>query len=206
MSVATDLQTIAANVPLVYAAGQRDASDLFWNEVQQNGNRTNYQYGFAGDSFTDDLMPPKYALPTFSSNNTARFMFYYNHKLTEINFALSFSATTNSNVFAYANALVTISYLTVTSAVTFSGWFTGCTALKNLTMYGTIGQTLDLSPCTQLTAASGLSVLGILSTNGGGTLTFSASSPVKTEYDNTGSAVYNAVIAARGNGWTVNFS
>ena len=90
MSIATDLQTIANNVPLVYNAGYEAGAaqggggsdsfyDTFWDAYQYNGNRNNYEYAFAGalnttiiTGWTDDNFKPKFPIkPTRAQN-----MFY----------------------------------------------------------------------------------------------------------------------------------
>lgn len=200
MSVATDLQTIAANVPLVYAAGQRDGMDAFWEVFQDGGNRTNYQFAFAGDGFTEALFPPKYPI-SVTANNSGRQMFYLNHVVAKIEFPLSFSATTNSLVFGSATSLETISDLTVTANVNPDNWFSGCAALKNLTMHGTLGNSMTLAPCTQLSVASAKSVLSILSSSGSGkTLTFSSAIQSAVEADTEAASL---IATARSNGWTI---
>lgn len=204
MSVATDLQKIAENVPLVYAAGQRDASGLFWDEFQQNGTRTNYQYAFAGAGFNDNLFPPKYGIPTITVNNTGRYMFVNNTVVTEINFPLSFSASNNAGVFANASNLVTISSLTVSSNVNMTDWFNGCASLVNLTIDGTIGSNVDLSAAGSLSVVSVKSVLSHLSSSGSGrTVSFASAIQSAVEADAEAATL---IATAQANGWTISFA
>ena len=71
MSVAEKLVTIAENQERVYDAGKQAEYDRFWDVFQQNGNRTNYEYAFYGESWTKDSPSPKYDLkPT-----NAQYMF-----------------------------------------------------------------------------------------------------------------------------------
>ena len=42
--------------------GKRQAYDAFWDEYQQNGNRTSYEYAFYGRHWTDELFKPKYKM------------------------------------------------------------------------------------------------------------------------------------------------
>lgn len=75
MSLADKLTEVAENVPKVYEAGKQAEYDAFWNAVQQNGNRRDYQYAFMRASWTDDTFNPKYDLkPT---NATAMFSTTY---------------------------------------------------------------------------------------------------------------------------------
>lgn len=86
MNIATDLQTIANNVPLVYnagfeagaaqgggggdteaaynqgfEAGKQSEYNAFWDGFQLNGSRTNYRRAFSGGGWTSDILKPKYA-------------------------------------------------------------------------------------------------------------------------------------------------
>lgn len=45
-----------------YNAGQKNAYDAFWDAYQQNGNRTNYEYAFAGIGWTSESFKPKYPI------------------------------------------------------------------------------------------------------------------------------------------------
>lgn len=204
MSVATDLQQIAENVPLVYAAGKRDQKDEFWEAFQDGGNRTNYQYGFAGNGFTDEILHPKYQIPTISENNDGRYMFVYNSVVTAITFPLSFSATINQGVFSNATNLVTISSLTVTQNVAFTSWFQRCSSLQNLTFGGTIGNSIDLSACVVLSVTSAKSVLSHLSASGSDkTVTFASAIQSAVEADEEATTL---ITTAQANGWTISFS
>ena len=84
MSIAEKLQTIAENEQRVYdagyakgqaeggdttaaydegfEAGKKAEYDAFWDEYQQNGNRTNYIFGFAGICWNVSTLKPKYDL------------------------------------------------------------------------------------------------------------------------------------------------
>ena len=45
-----------------YNAGQKNAYDAFWDAYQQNGNRTDYEYAFAGLGWTSESFKPKYPI------------------------------------------------------------------------------------------------------------------------------------------------
>lgn len=57
---ALTLDDMASEVPKVYDAGKKAEYDRFWDDFQQNGNRTDYHYGFAGDGWTAETLNPKY--------------------------------------------------------------------------------------------------------------------------------------------------
>ena len=62
MSIADKLQTIAENEQKVFEAGKKSEYDEFWDKYQDNGNRVNYQYGFAGDGWNKNNFKPKYSM------------------------------------------------------------------------------------------------------------------------------------------------
>ena len=73
MSIAEKLTTIAENEQKVYDAGQKSEYDRFWDDFQQNGDRTNYTNAFSA-CWTAETFKPKYPIrPT-----NAYFMFYDN--------------------------------------------------------------------------------------------------------------------------------
>lgn len=57
MSIAEKFEVIADEV---YEKGKKDEYDKFWDNFQNYGNRTNYDYGFVGYSFNFDNFYPKY--------------------------------------------------------------------------------------------------------------------------------------------------
>lgn len=75
MSVADKLQTIVENEQKVYEAGKQAQYDEFWDGLQENGNRFNYQYGFVG--WPDKAFYPKYDIVLGVGYNGA-YAFYDN--------------------------------------------------------------------------------------------------------------------------------
>jgi hypothetical protein len=110
MSIAEKLQTIAENEQRVYEAGKtkgieegkKSEYDRFWDDYQQNGNRTTYSMAFGG-CWTANNFHPKYSMRP----KTAFMMFYDNMGggikiddfvtfCEENNVALDFSQCTNA--------------------------------------------------------------------------------------------------------------
>lgn len=60
MSIEEKIETIAKNVPEVYEAGKQAEYDRFWDEYQENGNRTSYFNAFSGHAWTNENFKPKY--------------------------------------------------------------------------------------------------------------------------------------------------
>lgn len=106
MSIADKLNTIAENEQKVYEAGEQAEYDRFWDEFQQNGNRTNYRYAFAGSGFNIETLNPKY-VPIIPTGDRAIYMFCNNlygypkiSDYTEICKKIDLSQITNgSNLF-----------------------------------------------------------------------------------------------------------
>jgi hypothetical protein len=78
MSIAEKLTTVAENVPKVYEAGQKSEYDRFWDNFQENGNRTVYGNAF-GSIWSGEIFKPKYDIrPTQAymmfHNNMARYI------------------------------------------------------------------------------------------------------------------------------------
>ena len=70
---AEKLIEIAENVSKVFKAGKKSQYDEFWDDFQQNGNRTNYTGAF-GSQWTTQTFKPKYPIRPTNAN----FMFYDN--------------------------------------------------------------------------------------------------------------------------------
>lgn len=61
-AIATKLTTIAENQQKVYNAGKKAEYDRFWKVFQENGQRGNYFYAFAGGGWTPETFKPKYPI------------------------------------------------------------------------------------------------------------------------------------------------
>lgn len=183
MSISEKLTTIAENQRLVYDAGKKAEYDRFWDSYQQNGERVNYGFAFAGQWY-DNIFYPKYDLMV----NSTAYMFYSTGitdlaaRLKECNVILDTSnATSLDNCFAYSviTHLPEISAIKVASfgnvfnkarnihtidkfilkddgSQTFTAnTFSECYALENIVIEGTIGQNgFNVSSSTKLTKDS----------------------------------------------------
>lgn len=115
MSIAEKLTTIAENEQRVYEAGitngRQAEYDEFWDNYQQNGERTDHQHAFGGIGWNKYTFKPKYDIKP----NSAYMMFrYFNYTstnepidlvehLAELGVTLDFSnMTTNTYLFERA--------------------------------------------------------------------------------------------------------
>ena len=200
MSIADKLTQIAENEQAVFDAGKESERKAFWGAFQNNGNRTDYRYAFAGAGagWTVDNFKPMYNVhPT----TDAREMFrdsrinadlgailnecgvtlnfsgctrmenaFYNTYFTALP-EIDLSGATATSVFDWSSKLVTISSLITSETSTGIGFYK-CTSLKNITITGIIAISLWIAD-SPLTKASITSVInGLSDTVTGKTATF----------------------------------
>ena len=150
--------------------------DEFWDSVQENGTRTEYNYSFCHTTWTDAIFKPKYNMqPTKAS-----YMFTQSRitdlqaaldragvtldfsKLTSAHMTRSFDGSDITRIgvvnladaglintfFAGATELKTIDKLVLSESNTLGAkMFENCTKLENITIDGTIADSLDMSMC-----------------------------------------------------------
>lgn len=173
------------------ADGKQAEYDAFWDDVQANGTRTDYSYFFQGNAWNDVTFKPKYDIkPTFARNmfyfnthseisidlvellqncgvvmdfsNCTSFngTFNSNYAIRRIG-VLDIRKNTNcANAFAYALA-ETIDSLVVDENTNLVNLFASAGSIKNITINGTIGQSIEL-PSAAITVASAKSIINAL--------------------------------------------
>ena len=120
-----------------YADGFNEGLDgsAFWDIYQDNGNRRNYDYAFAGSGWTDELFDPKY--PIVAESNIR--MFSHNDKITHINCLIDLSNQTHDEIdecFNNCSALKTIQSLKVGRKTMFYASFDKCYLLEHIGFLG----------------------------------------------------------------------
>lgn len=156
------------NIDAVYEAGKTAEWDRFWDEFQQNGNKTNYRYAFF--NWPDSNYKPKHPIIL---NSQANDVFYY-CKMTDTKVDIS-ANTGLTRCFSQCTALETIRKLTVTEDVSYSSdCFAKCTSLTNVTFEGVIGNTISFAD-SPLSVDSMISIISCLKNIGDHscTITFS---------------------------------
>lgn len=192
MSIAEKLQTIAENEQRVFDAGKQAEYDALCDNVQQNGNRTDYRYFFFQTMFTH--IDPKY--PIRASNSDSMFgnavnietvnwekfdltntsslynAFGYCRKLQSIDTDLAVSvnmATVLNSIFRNCNALVRVKKIMAFPEAVWKNSFDECYELVDIIFVGTIGSNgLDMHWSTKLSKASITSIISALSTTTSG--------------------------------------
>ena len=163
--LATKLTVIAENQQDVYDAGYEKGKaeggdtegaynrgvqaeyDRFWNAFQQNGNRNNYRYAFAGSAWTEETLKPKYPIKIVDATATSRNgmgMFFQlainadtQFDATEICKMVDFSEATNlSSLFcnAYAKNITVNAGKATNLSSAFQGADSGCNTNITLTV------------------------------------------------------------------------
>lgn len=181
--------------------GGKSFYDDFWDNYQENGNRVDYAYGFAGYGWNDNYYKPKYPIKSkdtymmfartriskisgidFSEAASFDYSFYYSNFLKEIDLgsipnAKSFSMSFSSGV------IETVRMRDVSEVCTFSNTFRAASQLVNVDLTGSIGNDISFSDCKKLSRDSIFSVRNHLSGMvSGKTVTFSRTAVINAGY------------------------
>lgn len=221
----------AEKVKGIYEAGAKSEYDLFWDNYQSNGTRTNYSYCFYTSNWTEKTFRPKYKLVPTNINNAFRNMNvpdFYNacdldtSKCTDVKFAfagaghkhigiIDLSSCTGANtngLFSGATNLRTVDKLIWNEHITTGDPFYNCSSLRNVVMEGTIACNFQAFYSRSLSRASIESIINTLSPTTGYTLTLSqvaVNSAFETAEglkDGSTSQEWEDLIATKSN-WTI---
>ena len=204
MTVTEKLIRAKEDYDAVYESGKQSEYDKFWDEYQQNGERTNYMYAFAGTGWTNENFAPKYNIvpdgnasgmfqQTGFSGDLAEFLsnlgvtmdlskatslsnlFGSAYGVTRVGVIDVTCSSSTSNLFANAKTLATIDSLVVNISTDLSTAFTNCSSLENIKIDGVIGKSLKFVR-SPLSEESVRSIINALSSGvAGQTLTMMAS-------------------------------
>lgn len=183
------IREIAANGEKAYEAGKQAEYDAFWDEFQNYGNRTNYNYCFASECWNDNTFKPKYDInlkgycPYFgadmavtdmskiltecgvvlnTSNATNFDYMFYIADVTKLP-ALDFSNATSLNYCIYfCNSLKEIEKIIVTEKQTFPNSLIRSANIETVIFEGVIASTLTLPTLINLSVDSMISIIGCL--------------------------------------------
>lgn len=136
---ALTLDEMAQSIPTVFNAGKEAEEKAFWEVFQK---RTSWQYAFAYNGWTDENYNPIYPIRIGSTNTNM----YYSSGITDTKVSLDASARTLNYTFR-DSAIVTIPELIVNESTDINQGFTNATALKNISITGTIGTNFKISWC-----------------------------------------------------------
>lgn len=156
-------QNFADKVSEVYnsgiSSGKQSQYDEFWDNYQNNGNRTDYSYAFYGEGWNDTTFNPKYPLVITSANT----MFALNN-ITELGVIDLSNARNFNGMFSTSKQLWKIEKVITAKGITnCTNMFRNCTGLTDITFEGVWDITgLTLQWSTGLTRESILSLIYIL--------------------------------------------
>ena len=168
MSISEKLKNIADNEIRVYEAGKKAEYDAFWDNYQENGNKTDCHNMFYGSGWTNAIYKPKHPLrPTdayamyqksgitdiycggntivdFSKCTDLYYTFYGTH-IKHLG-VLDLSSTTRINsCFAASAKLISIDKLIMSESITTAaGAFKNTLALSDVTVEGVIACSIDI--------------------------------------------------------------
>jgi len=141
--------------------GREAQYDEFWDNYQKNGEKGYYVRAFQGSRWTDITFNPKYDI--LASNLQA--CFHSNSQITRIPVLVDVSTSSNMSQAFYGCSALTQLRLKVSEDTPFaSNTFQACYALTDLSLEGTVGQSLDLSDCSQLSETTLANIVDNLAT------------------------------------------
>lgn len=164
-----------------YDDGKRAESKRFWDAYQENGERTDYSYAFAGSGWNDATFLPLYkAKPQFAQGMFKNSILTNSQDLNVVDFSecvdltecFAWSAFTDLPFIDMRNACDSTERMLegaatlrvgikVDAGVTYMNTFHLAHNLTTLSVVGQIGQTINLQ-YSKLDAASALSVVSAL--------------------------------------------
>jgi hypothetical protein len=157
-----------------FEAGKKAEHDAFWDTYQDNGNRTNYGYAFAGAvGWNDVTFKPKYTIKAEGAAWTALYYSFYQARISDIKAILeergltidtknarglsaSFEGCTTKN----------IPTLDVTNCTEFSRSFFGASKLEGVVLENLSDAATFTNTFTNCSSLVNLSVSGIIGKNG----------------------------------------
>lgn len=152
--------------------GWRVRQDSFWYYFQSGGFRRNYNHAFYAvstslgkyTSWTDDNFNPKYPI-VCTEGLSAEYMLAGSN-VTRIDVPVKILVGSCARSFFNNPLLHTIKSLEVNEKTTFTGWFEGHTALRNITISdkSVIGNSISFKDCP-LSLESAVSVINALKSN-----------------------------------------
>ena len=137
--------------------GRQDRYNEFWDAIQKNGESVNYQYAFGGGRWSDATFKPKYDL-----KGTSFYRCFHSSEIKTIDKVIDASKATAVGQMFYNAAIENITHLIMPNLTSYSQMFQTCTALKNITVSGIIGASIDFSDSSKLTPSSVDSIIGTL--------------------------------------------
>lgn len=199
MNIKADTDGVVLNVTYNKSWGMQTEYDRFWDAVQSNGNRNNYNYFFTGKSWRSGTFNPKYPI-----NCTYASSLFNNSAIVDTVVPITISGS-NTSVFYNASSLVTIRSLDMSGATgTAADWFTGCSKLESITFEGVIPINANFKN-SPLDAKSLVNIVEHLSPSvSGKTMTLNSDSVANADWSTTNYASWDELVATKKpSGWSI---
>lgn len=150
MTLIADAANAILTVTYNQSYGMKREYDRFWDEYQDYGKRRDYNYSFAGNMWDDAVYNPKYEI--IIDNNFGTNLFRGNRQFTDTKVPIRVLSKGTSYVFNNCENLKRIPLLEVVEDLAYTGWFSRCSALVEITIMGTIGNDISFADCLLLTS------------------------------------------------------
>lgn len=150
--------------------GKQAEYNKMWDIIQDYGKAQNYHYAFASGRFTDKNFNPKYPIKCSDGTTPARYVFY-NAPITDTKVEIVTNNNNANYMFSGASKTVNIRKFTVYETTELTGTFSGCSALTEIRIGGTIGPNISFAACSKLTHDSLISIINALKDYSGTTTT-----------------------------------
>lgn len=155
------------------STGKKAEYDAFWDAVQENGNRTNYNFAFSADMWTKENFKPKYPIRPTDAYNTFAYIGQYLKSLSStqrLDFRelciLDMSLCTGSqNLFYNNKQVVALGVMDLRGMVSLNRVFTGADNLEIIEKIilkedGSQAMSSPFENCTSLKTISFEGVIG----------------------------------------------
>ena len=146
---------LAEKISEISAEGSQET---FWDAFQSNGTATNYQNAFRSKWWNDEIFCPKYPFVcrgVYGAYN----MFNGASNITTTKVPIEVYNGELNGTFGSCSALETIPFLKLENVTTYSGAFSGCKKLTNITIDGSIDVSISMAATDMLSAKSVQSVI-----------------------------------------------
>jgi hypothetical protein len=191
------IDTYAAKIGEISGGGGDNHYDTFWDNYQNNGNRTDYGNAFNGVGWNDTTFKPKYPI-TISGTSAAMgsSVFAYGN-MTEINVDIKLDIASWQTAFNQNRSIVTVKKIVLArDNIEFDRTFQYATNLVNITFEGVIGKSISFTHSSRLSDESVENIIECLADLTGGTAqTLTFHKDVKL--------LQSQVDSANAKGWTV---
>ena len=158
MTTAERLARAKTDVDAVYEAGRKSEWNNFWDAYQENGERINYYFLFSYAGWTDDNFNPKYTI-TCSGDTGGISVFANSTRITRVPVDIIITGTSAAQLFYRTTSLETVKMLSLNGVTSYSGTFTACSKLKDITIDGSIDVAFNISATAVLSNESVQSII-----------------------------------------------